>query len=247
MHRCHRAPLGTVCLVATAILITPPAVQAAVVTWDLYNVPSVQNGRTLFGYLEIDTSQATLVTPGIYDINPNSPQVIANYFFSVSGGGASQNYAVAWDDGNTVRQITGTTGALYLIVDGESDGLYVRPGGSLTLGNTVGGSLSDSISWDRGESNNRYRSTYNQNTSPNGWSSSGDAVDNAFGGAGAWLIAGPPVPVPEPGSCALIAAAVGVTAVAGATRRRRWRAALHRARVRKATRSAISCGVSSMS
>ncbi len=188
---------GIIRIIAVAVFVAPLTANATLITYNLVNAPSVQNGRTLSGFITVDTTQTTPLGGGFW-ISDSSTTAITAWSFSVSGG-AELPYAVSSSDSGARYGITGP--GTYSI-EATSTGLFIPSASSLVIG-TGSPSFLDFVNWDHGASG--YASARGGNISPRGWATfDSTALNTAFGGGATWQIAA----VPEPSTSAMALAGV---------------------------------------
>lgn len=193
------------------------AAYGEIITYTLYNAPSVQDSKTLTGSVTVDTTGLTPVAGG-WILGSSQASNITAWQFGVTGG---VSYSRSSTDANAFLQINGG-GSFGMFV--TSSTLSVEGGAMLWFGTDLSANQT-TIWWDNGVGGHEYGSNFDGNVSPNGWATSGAAtLDATFpsDGLGGWVMA---TAVPEPSTMAMLAAGtVATLLIAGRQRRSRMRA-----------------------
>jgi hypothetical protein len=200
---------------------------AEIITYTLYNAPSVQQNtsgsittKTVSGTITVNTTGLTPAGSGWF-IGENQESNITSWQFTVSGGTTS--YVRSSNDTGVGLDISGG-GSVGMFATATT--LSVESGAKLEFGSLTSPNQT-MIMWNNGFSGHEYFSNNVGNVNPNGFSTIGEGtLDAAFpsDGLGGWVMA---TAVPEPGSFALLATGLLGALIAGGFRqhRRRVRAA----------------------
>ena len=208
---------NAIIILCAAWMLQSTVAYGEIITYTLYNAPSVQDSKTLTGSITVDTTGLTPVAGG-WILGASETSNITAWQFGVTGG---VSYSRSSTDANAFLQINGG-GSFGMFV--TSSTLSVEGGAMLFFGTdpTVN---QTTIWWDNGFGPHEYGSNLVGNVSPNGWATTGEAtLDATFpsDGLGGWVMA---TAVPEPSTMAMLAAGtVATLLIAGRQRRSRMRA-----------------------